>query len=287
MFGATSQEKAYIGPFAVFMGFLALNELVRKIFDGVDAAWWMSEPQFWVFPLQTLVCGWLLVKYWKYYELGPPRGIVWWVGVGILVLLLWIAPQVWLGYPARLDGFDPTYFEQSGAAFYSTVALRFVRLVIVVPLLEEIFWRGFLLRYLAQIDGREIFRGALESIHEKLSDLLGERSLFRWPAAQLLKLTQRLERAVGKAPPTVPQSEAQPFHAVPFGSFSWLSFIIVTAGFTAVHLPEDRVAAAITGMLYNFVAYRTRSLSACVLAHAVTNLLLGIYIMRTGQWGFW
>ena len=40
-------------------------------------------------------------------------------------------------------------------------------------------------------------------------------------------------------------------------------------------------------MLYNFVAYRTHSLSACVLAHAVTNLLLGLWIMHTGQWGFW
>jgi hypothetical protein len=24
-----------------------------------------------------------------------------------------------------------------------------------------------------------------------------------------------------------------------------------------------------------------------VVVHAVTNLLLGLWIMRTGQWGFW
>jgi membrane protease YdiL (CAAX protease family) len=40
-------------------------------------------------------------------------------------------------------------------------------------------------------------------------------------------------------------------------------------------------------MLYNIVAYRTKSLSACVLTHATTNLLLGVWIMKTGQWGFW
>ena len=31
----------------------------------------------------------------------------------------------------------------------------------------------------------------------------------------------------------------------------------------------------------------TRSLSACVLTHAVTNALLGWYVLGTGQWGFW
>jgi CAAX prenyl protease-like protein len=229
MFGATTQEKAYIGPFAVFMGFLLLAELVAKPFDGMVGSWWLTEPKFWVFPLQTAVCGWLLYRGWKYYELGAPQGSGWWIGIGVLVLLLWIAPQQWLGAPKRYDGFNPTYFGESSWGCYVSVVLRFVRLVIVVPLLEEIFWRGFLLRY-------------------------------------------RLDRS---------------FTEVPFGSFSWLSFAIVTAGFTVVHLPEDRIAAAATGMLYNFVAYRTRSLSACVLAHALTNLLLGIYIMRTGQWGFW
>ncbi len=278
MFGATSQEKAYLAPFIAFMGFLALNELVGKVFDGVDAAWWMSEPQFWVFPLQTLVCGWLLARGWKYYELGPPRGVAWWLGIGILVLLLWIAPQVWLGRPARLDGFDPTYFGLSGWAFNTTVALRFVRLVIIVPLLEEIFWRGFLLRYLTQIDGRELLRGALESLRDKLEEVLPGR---------VPSFMRKLEAAVGKPRESSERPGERPFFAVPFGTFSWFSFWVVTAGFCLEHQPSDWPAAILAGMLYNLVAYRTRSLSACVMAHAVTNLVLGIYVMRTGQWGFW
>jgi hypothetical protein len=28
-------------------------------------------------------------------------------------------------------------------------------------------------------------------------------------------------------------------------------------------------------------------LASCVLAHAVSNLLLGLWIMQTRQWGFW
>jgi CAAX prenyl protease-like protein len=77
------------------------------------------------------------------------------------------------------------------------------------------------------------------------------------------------------------------FHRVPFGTFSWLSFTVVTLGFGFSHSPEDRIAALITGALYNCVAYRTRNLASCVLAHAVTNLLLGLWIMKTRQWGFW
>lgn len=229
MFGATSKEKAYLAPFVAFMGFLAINEIVGKIFDGAAGPWWMSEPRYWVFPLQALVCGLLLVKGWKHYDFGPPRGVAWWLGIGVLVLAIWIAPQIVFGAKPRLDGFDPTYFGHSGGAYWTTVALRFVRLVIVVPLLEEIFWRGFLLRYLIR----------------------------------------------------------EPFQSVPFGTFTPLSFGIVTAGFMLEHQPADYPAAALAGMLYNLVAYRTRSLTACVLAHAVTNLLLGIFVMRTGQWGFW
>jgi hypothetical protein len=50
---------------------------------------------------------------------------------------------------------------------------------------------------------------------------------------------------------------------------------------------QDFWTAIITSILYNLLAVLTRSLGACVLAHAVTNLLLGIYIFKTQQWGFW
>jgi membrane protease YdiL (CAAX protease family) len=36
-----------------------------------------------------------------------------------------------------------------------------------------------------------------------------------------------------------------------------------------------------------FVAVRTKSLGACVFMHAVGNLALGLYVMKTQQWGFW
>jgi CAAX prenyl protease-like protein len=147
----------------------------------------------------------------------------------MVVFAIWISPQVIFGAPARTLGFNPETFRTSLAAYWLTVLLRFARLVIVVPLVEEIFWRGFLLRYL--IDDR--------------------------------------------------------FSRVPFGTFSWLSFAVVSLAFMFTHATADWPAALICGALYNCVAYLTKSLASCVVAHAATNLLLGIWIMETRQWGFW
>jgi uncharacterized protein len=57
--------------------------------------------------------------------------------------------------------------------------------------------------------------------------------------------------------------------------------------FGLAHWGADFIPAILTGVIYNYVAVKTKSLTACVVAHAVTNLGLGIYIMQTKQWGFW
>jgi CAAX prenyl protease-like protein len=228
MFGATSSERAYLAPFFAFLAVLAVGSTLAHLFDGY-AFWMASAPRYWIYPLQTLLCAGLLVQGWRWYGLRAPRRPAFAVGLGGLALVLWISPQQWLGFPPRLDGFEPAFFGAEGWPYWLHLGLRFFRLVIVVPLVEEIFWRGFLLRYLIRQD----------------------------------------------------------FTSVPMGAFSWRSFAIVTAGFCLEHGPADWPAAIATGVLYNLVAYRTRSLSACVLAHAVTNALLGGYILHTSQWGFW
>lgn len=202
--------------------------VVEWLFKG-HGFWWADETRYWVCPLQALVGGVLLFRWWPEYKMRPPARA--WIAVliGVIALIIWIAPQEFFGFEARRDGFNPARFGTDGWPYALNTGLRFFRLVIIVPFVEEIFWRGFLLRYLIDDD----------------------------------------------------------FLDVPVGTFSWLSFGIVTGGFTLEHTFPDWPAAILTGMLFNLVAYRTRSLSACVLTHAVTNLLLGLYVMRTGQWGFW
>jgi len=222
---ARAKLLAYALPMAVFLGFLG----VVGVFKSPGGAFWLAAPEYWLYPLQTLCCAALLAWFWREYEFHPLVRVGFVVAIAVVVFLLWIAPQAFFDFAPRQEGFNPDLFASQPFAYWATVSMRFLRLVVVVPLVEEIFWRGFLLRYF---------------INEK-------------------------------------------FATVPFGTFSWLSFGVVTLGFIFAHSMADWPAAAATGVLFNLVAYRTRSLSSCVLVHAITNLLLGIWIMQTKQWGFW
>jgi CAAX prenyl protease-like protein len=217
---------AYVLPMVVFVLLLGVISLVKQ---PEAQSLWQTSPEFWIYPLQTLLCAALLVFFRRDYAFGPPRQIFLALGIGLLAFLLWIAPQQFIHFAARRTGFNPEVFAPDPLVYWLTLTLRFVRLVVIVPLVEEIFWRGFLLRFL---------------ISEK-------------------------------------------FQSVPFGSFSWLSFTVVTFAFAFSHALVDWPAALVTGALYNMVAYRTRSLSSCVLTHGLTNLALGLWIVATKQWGFW
>ena len=209
----------------LFLLLLALGSGLKNL----GPAFWLASPEYWIFPVQTILCGAVVFFFWREYEFHPLRDPLFTIGIATVVFIIWIAPQQFLGFAARTAGFDPELFATMPAAYWATIGFRFLRLVVVVPLVEEIFWRGFLLRYL---------------IAEKFED-------------------------------------------VPFGKFSWLSFSVVSLAFCFSHSASDWGAALITGMLYNCVAYRTKSLTSCIVAHALTNLLLGIWIMKTRQWGFW
>lgn len=238
MIGTTPHERAYIGPFFLFLAFLLFTELVGKL-DAFSGHWALVSSKYWVFPVQSIVCGIMLWRWRGLIALGPWRGLGLAAVAGVISLAVW----VWVMPPfcdwfaalfgkvmePRLVGFDPAFFGKEGAPYWLNVTARMLRMVIIVPLVEELFWRGFLLRFLIKED----------------------------------------------------------FQTVPFGDFTWKSFGIVSVLFCFEHQMADWPGALITSVLYNIVAYRTRSLAACVGAHAVTNLGLGIYILRTGQFGFW
>lgn len=75
------------------------------------------------------------------------------------------------------------------------------------------------------------------------------------------------------------------FQKVAIGTFSWPSFLLTTLLFASEH--NRRLVGLIAGVAYNLLLYRTRSLYACIIAHGVTNLALGIYVLTTGAWSFW
>jgi CAAX prenyl protease-like protein len=63
----------------------------------------------------------------------------------------------------------------------------------------------------------------------------------------------------------------------------------VVAGVSlAFGLEHDRwLVGALAGLIYLQLYRRTRDLWAAAIAHVTTNLLLGVYVLRTGSYGFW
>ncbi len=241
-----SPAVAHVLPLALFMLLNAVPAAVGV--ENPDLPWWRHSPEQWVYPLQTVVVGAVLALGWRHYQFRPWRGFGLAALLGAVGIVLWCLPAFawqklfasghtipgwyeWLGIAERKDGFDPSFFQSEPFWYAAAMAMRFIRLVAIVPLVEEIFWRGFLMRYLV--------------------------------------------------------ADGDDFRKVPFGTHTWLSFGIVTAGVVIAHHPVDYLGALLWGCLVYFVAVRTKSLAACVLMHAVANLLLGMYVVSTKQWGFW
>jgi hypothetical protein len=75
------------------------------------------------------------------------------------------------------------------------------------------------------------------------------------------------------------------YRSVPIGTYTPLSFIIVTLFFGFAHF--QWLPALITAALLNLLIYKEKHISACITAHATANLLLLVYVVTTGNWHFW
>ncbi len=206
----------YLAPFVVFM---LLTELQRF----ADA-----RSIFFLYALKTFLTAALL--FWGFR--GRPEEIPGsWdfraAALGILVLILWLIPALFWA-PAETPSFNPEVFA-TPAAKAAAILIRIAGAVLVVPLMEELVWRSFLMRYLIQND----------------------------------------------------------FLKIPLGTFKPFAFWMTVGAFTLVHRSWEWPAAVLTGVLYGGYLVKTRNLKGCVLAHAVTNLGLGLYTVVTRQWFFW
>lgn len=214
-----------IVPFVVFMGLLAL----RGSAPG-DGSWGFDAR--WLYGLTLPVVGGLLVMWWRRYgelassRLPPAREIGLAVGVGLVVWLLWInldAPWMQLGQPTAQ--FVPV---DAGATLNGPlIAVRWIGASLVVPVMEELFWRSFLMRWLEATD--------FESIDPRR---VGMRAI-----------------------------------------------AISTGCFMLAH--PQWLAAIVAGLAYAWLYRRRGELWTAVIAHAVTNGALGVWIVATRQWQFW
>jgi uncharacterized protein len=155
------------------------------------------------------------------------------MGIGIAVFLIWIAPDALFGY-RHFWLFENSLTGKVGGPLspdLRNVAFLWIRAAgstLLVPVIEELFWRGWLMRWL--ID-RE-------------------------------------------------------FQKVPLGTYLPSAFWMTAILFASEHGPYWEVGLA-AGVIYNWWMIRTRRLGDCILAHAVTNGALAVYVVTTGAWRYW
>ena len=75
------------------------------------------------------------------------------------------------------------------------------------------------------------------------------------------------------------------FLRVDAGRLGWSRFLIVAAVFGFEH--NEWLAGFVAGLAYGWLYVRTRDIWAACFAHAVTNLALGVYVLKTGAFFFW
>ena len=212
-------------PFVAFMALLALRGLAP-----VDDRWGFDTR--WLYALNLVVIGTMLLVWWRQYgELArqnAPNAGEWAlsVAVGLVVFVAWIhldAPWMLIGEPTA--AFVPV--NAQGALNWPLIAVRWVGAALLVPVMEELFWRSFLMRWLQSplFEGVDPRRIGLKAV------LL---STFVFMLAHPL----------------------------------WL-------------------AAIVAGLAYAALYRATGRLWTAVIAHAVTNGALGLWVVYSRQWQFW
>lgn len=221
---------ARILPFALFMTFIGLEEFARYL-HSKEILQLGERALYWIYPIKACTVGIALLYLRKHYQeirlgdLAKPLFTTASLLAGLGVFWLWINMDWSIGTQGAPAGFDPNVFD--GGTRVAMTAVRLAGAVLIVPIMEELFWRSFLLRYIIGND----------------------------------------------------------FTKIPIGTFSWAAFLLTVVLFGLEH--NYFLAGMMAGAAFNLLLYYTKSISQCILAHAVANLALGIYVLRTGEWRFW
>ena len=76
------------------------------------------------------------------------------------------------------------------------------------------------------------------------------------------------------------------FKLAEVGDRDVVSLFTVSAVFAVVH-GNWWLTAIGWGLMVGLLLWKTKSLGACIIAHATTNLLLALYVLYTHDWSFW
>ncbi len=204
-------------PFAVF----ALLTMFQGRFGETS--------QYWVYALKTLVGAaliWLVRR-----QIQEMRWKISWEAVlgGIVVFAVWVGIDGF--YPllaARSASFNPLKaYGQDSAPAWAFVATRLLGSSLVVPPLEEVFYRSFLYRFIIRSD----------------------------------------------------------FHSVALSRFDLKAFLLAGAVFGLGHY--EWLPGILCAFVYQALVCRKGRLGDAMTAHAITNFLLGLWVVGFDAYRFW
>jgi uncharacterized protein len=143
-------------PFALFMSFIAVEEGMRM------AALWgsLTFPEsfsLYLYPVKTFCVAAVLGKYLRHCQelsvkdLRAPAVTLVVCTIGAATFVLWVSMDWAVTVTGAHAGFNPALFPE-GPLRHIMVMIRVMGAVLVVPVMEELFWRSFLLRYLIDPD---------------------------------------------------------------------------------------------------------------------------------------
>lgn len=141
---------AYVAPFAAYVGCLALQQLA----PGASA---------WLLVFRTLLVTAILATTSRRVIPLRPAMPVCSIVLGLAVFAVWVGPDwLWPGYRGHwlfsngITGSVASSVPAATQADYSYVAWRVASSVLLVPILEELFWRGWVMRWLVKPDFRDV-----------------------------------------------------------------------------------------------------------------------------------
>lgn len=220
-----------IAPFAIFMAFIGLEEGLRFM-AGRGLIVFSPQTLYYIYPVKALTVAVVLFLLISRCPEADLKSIAR-SGLtaasfltGFIVFVLWVNMGWRYGMIGNPNGFNPHLFPNDVIRISMTIT-RVAGAVLVVPVMEELFWRSFIIRWIVNQD----------------------------------------------------------FTRVPIGHFTWLSFLLSSVLFGLEH--NLFLAGVMAGAAYNLLLYYSRSLPQCIVAHGISNLALGIYVLITGKWFFW
>lgn len=141
---------AYIAPFGIFLAFLALDRAVP----------WGAE---WLYPIRVIVVTALLLVSSEQVLDFRVRNAFGSILLGAAVFAIWIAPDLlWPGYRSHwlftnsMLGEVKSSVPSAARSNLLFLIFRSIGCVLLVPVIEELFWRGWLARWI--IDGDDFRR---------------------------------------------------------------------------------------------------------------------------------